>query len=169
MNRAQGLLNLIRGGAAMPTLRRQERIGRVTLDWREYFRVFSEAHGGNPVIWKGRQLWQDGWQYSATDYAGPEWPAPTDKAELKLLQRAYWSERKKIVEEQLKEVRQELDRLKQAQCGRSVPLQQIVISTDAEGNRTASRDHLDLGPLVEREDWLAKDVVDCRVRLEALR
>lgn len=68
------------------------------IDWRAYFLDFCNRHGGAPVLHgRDRLLFRDGWMYSAREYRGPEWRAPDDPKELRVLQLAYWTIRREEV------------------------------------------------------------------------
>lgn len=138
----------------------------VRLDWRAYFREFSALHGGDPVIYKGRLLFADGWTYSASDYQGPEWPPPDDPKALANLQRWYWGRRRTIVRHELFTLRESLLSLETAQRNRSAPLQQIV--TVKVWNEGLGRDanvwqakNVDLEGMRGRLAWLEEDLGRC--------
>lgn len=99
---------------------------KVNLSWKAYYKVFSEKHGGVPILYKGRQYFRDGWSYSATDYAGPEWPPPSDPKELLTLQRVYWYTLHNRCRNELLILRRQFDHLKGLQEEKDVPLQMIV-------------------------------------------
>lgn len=102
------------------------------LDWKAYYRRFSEAHGGNPIVYKGRQLFRDGWTYSLNDYAGPEWPPPADPKELLTLQKVYYYTLWNRAQNELMALRSRYDAIKGLQETKSVPLQQSVEVRDNE-------------------------------------
>lgn len=127
---------------------------KVTLNWAAYFRRFCEAHG-EPVKYRGRLLFRDGFMYSAHSYSGPEyWPAPED---VERLQRAYWACRAKMVRVQLKELLRDADSVVRAQYGRSVPLQQTVSFIDDDGKRVVTADNVDHLAITERIEWLKSE------------
>lgn len=109
---------------------------KVKLDWRNYYFRFSELHGGTPIIYKGRQLFQDGWGYSLEDYAGPEYPPPEDAKELRKLQIIYWYTRWNRAKNELNFVQSRASDLKNLQSAKSAPLQHVVVGEDEEGKKT---------------------------------
>lgn len=120
---------------------------KVTLDWKAYYKKFAEAHGGSPVVYKGRQYFRDGWSYALEDYAGPEWPPPEDKKVLLTIQRIYWYIRWNRARNELMLLRGRYDNLKGLQDNKSVPLQQVVVSKDAE-TKKISREVSDWSPAI---------------------
>lgn len=67
---------------------------RASVDWREVWLEFCRQHGGSPMFHKGRLLFGDGWQYSASDYRGPAQPPPEDPVALRNLLLVYWKRRR---------------------------------------------------------------------------
>lgn len=142
---------------------------KLTLDWPAYFRQFSETHMGTPVIYHGRQLFQDGWMYSASDYAGPEWPPPDDPMELKELIKAYWLIRVRKTRQVYKSLKENLDNLQAMQRARGVPLQAIVVYTDSENKRKTDRVPVDYAMLRQELAFVAQELLDSTDKLrEAL-
>ncbi len=120
---------------------------KTRLDWKAYYKLFSETHGGFPIIYKGRQLFSDGWMYALQDYGGPEWPPPTDLKELCTLQSVYWYTRWNRARNELIVLRQQFDALKGLQETKNCQLQQIVTTIDDhEGKRKISQQSLDWTP-----------------------
>jgi hypothetical protein len=109
---------------------------KLKLDWKAYYNQFSEKHGGTPIIYKGKQLFADGWTYSSTDYAGPEWPPSNDSKELHTMQLVYWYTRWNRAKNELMLLRNRLDAMKGLQESKDVPLQQVVVSKHQETNKT---------------------------------
>jgi hypothetical protein len=140
--------------------------GGVHLDWRAYFRAFSEAHGGDPVYHGGRLLFADGWQYSSTDHAGPEWAPPESEEELRRLVRAYWKRRLQIVTAERKLLWERLKGLEQLQAAKSLPLQRTAREPDGEGRVKMVRGPLDLDGMRARLAWLADDIKWCQGKLD---
>lgn len=91
----------------------------VVLDWREYFAEFCRLHG-EPIEVGGRLLFPDGWQYSAVNHAGPEYPPPKDPRPL---QKAYWLYRIRLVEVELTSMRRQYAGLEEMVRTRSAQLQ----------------------------------------------
>ena len=139
------------------------------LDWRAYFRAFSEAHGGDPVEHGGRLLFADGWQYSSTDHAGPEWPAPEDEQELRRLQTYYWNRRLWIVRTERNKLYEKLKGLEELQGTKSVALQTVARQPDEAGRSSVKRGPLDLAGMQARLAWLKADVQWCESQLEGIR
>lgn len=141
---------------------------QVQLDWPAYWAKFLAAHG-DPVPHKGRLLFADGWQYSATDHAGPEWPPPEDETSLRQLQAAYWQERRAIVAAEKEQLGNTLTQLRNLQVGKSIPLQTRRGWWDAEAGKAASATgDLDFGEMEGRLAWLAEDVERCSKQLRQL-
>ena len=137
------------------------------LDWAAYFRKFCELHG-EPVAYRGRLLFRDGYTYSASDYAGPEWAPPSDPAELAALQRAYWQLRLKMVEVELARTKAHVTAVFEAQAVRGAPLQVRVSYVDDDGKRREESADVDRQALVERMKWLTSDAIDCERELRRL-
>lgn len=141
----------------------------VRLDWRAYFKEFCDLHGRDPVPYRGRLLFPDGWTYSSTDYAGPEWPPPDDPAELLAVQSSYWRRRRGIVRRECVTLQLAVQSLAEMQGCKSVPLQQVVQIRDSETNKlVTSRRPLDLEALKGRLTWLEEDVAECNRHLAEL-
>ena len=140
----------------------------VRLDWKAYWESFQSAHGGNPIPWRKRLLFADGWSYARKDHAGPEWPPPADPEELRQVQTFYWRARLAIVTRERDGLRNTLEQLKALQSARSVPLQQVLQHWDAEGKGVLERIPVNLGALAERLGWLEGDVQYCEGQLEGL-
>lgn len=121
----------------------------VTLDWREYWNAFKQAHGGDPVNWRGVLLFRDGWTHAAKDLEGPEWPPPEDPEELRLSKLAYWTIRLAILRDERDQLRQLMKELRQVQASRSAPLKQAVWSRDEEGKRIQVKGDLSLRDMEE--------------------
>lgn len=101
----------------------------VELNWYAYFKRFCEVHG-EPVEFAGRLLFPDGYQYSNSDYAGPEWVPPSDPEKLSDLRRIYWQRRLQVVKERYKWLKAELEELAGVQYSRSAPLQRTAMYWD---------------------------------------
>lgn len=141
----------------------------IVLDWPAYFKAFCAVHG-EPVEWKGRLIFPDGWAYSKTDYSGPEYPPPASAEELRQLLLHYWEKRYSMVSQEAQELKAQLDSLRKAQQVRSAPLQRVAYSgLDENGRSILERGKLDLEPLRARLEWLALDAVDCLKQIETLR
>ena len=106
----------------------------VQLDWRAYYYRFVEEHG-QPVPWKNRLLFPDGWTYSNVDYTGPEYPPPTDPEDLLALRVYYWGRKIVELEKKLRKARNEMEALRRLQQQRSVPLQCPVVYWDDDGKK----------------------------------
>jgi hypothetical protein len=141
---------------------------RVTLDWRAYFRAFCEKHGRFPLLYRGRLLFPDAWQYSATDHAGPEWPPPDDKAERVRLMRAYWKLRRNAVRKTLPAARARLDHLQELVATHDLPVLQRVTTWDpgaGDGGAPVSRvTEVDLEAARQHVAWLERDLLVCDLR-----
>ena len=139
---------------------------QIELNWQAYFHAFNKLHGDNPIEFEGRLLWQDGYMYSKSDYLGPEWPPPRNRKELLRLKSAYWTRRRKIVDDERIKLKAEIDQLLLTQRARSAPLQQTVTipveNTEDGTTRYAYRNQdVDVKVLIERLNWLTEDVLLC--------
>jgi len=141
----------------------------VELDWDTYFKEFCNFHG-DPIRHRGRLLFPDGWTYSMTDKAGPEWPPPTDPEELRSLLYKYWLVRLRMVKEEYHWLHRMVYDLEEAQRRHSLPLQQVLVSYNEEdGLYHRSVKPLELKDFQEgRLEWLAQDVKDCEAKLREL-
>jgi hypothetical protein len=161
----------------MKTKTRAEQPFSIKLNWKAYYKAFVEVHG-EPLIYGGRQLFPDGWGYSLSDYAGPEWPPPTEPLELAKLQICYWKRRLAIAMLERRNRQADLDNLVQMQAARPIPLVHTVTLRDDEGRIVVndkgrperSNYTLDVGlqGLQYRLDWLDEDIQRCRERLAEL-
>ncbi len=134
----------------------------VQLDWQAYFKEFCVLHGGDPVLYRGRLLFQDGWQYSSTDFRGPEWAPTKNQDELKQMQRSYWITRKAIVAPQIDDLKRAIESLEMAQRERSARLQQTSIYFDQESGKYAkATGPVSLDAMRSRLSWLEADLVMC--------
>lgn len=97
---------------------------KVKLDWTAYLREFEAVHG-EPVVYRGRLLYRDGWTYSMSDTAGPEWPPPKEREKLLELKKAYWNLRQNQAKSRLIDVEWQLNGLEELQRAKSVRLQVI--------------------------------------------
>lgn len=139
----------------------------VLVDWGAYWKKFQELHGGDPVSYKGRMLFRDGWTYSPRNVRGPEWPPPPELGQLISLVREYWNIRKNLVTVELTQLRHTMEGLRELQAVRSAPIQQMVRYFDKESKKliTECKD-LDLTLFNGRIQWLEADLNDCVERLK---
>lgn len=135
------------------------------LDWKQYFLDFCEHHGGYPVEVRGRLLFRDGWQYSATDYAGPEYEPPEDALPLVL---EYWTARRSVLWRQLMALRMAVSGLKEAQRARSRPLVQVR-RVKMDGGSSLVRSAVDFSVLDAEVSSLEKAVCECDSNLTECR
>ena len=146
---------------------------QVKLDWKAYFENFCSEHGGDPLLIRGRLLFRDGWQYSSTDYKGPEWPPPTDTVALALLQRDYWARRLEIVRDEYNQLSGRLKYLADMQKQKSGHLQRSIVveklNDDGKKLRVPGVVDLDLALFEGRLDWLKADIVECEEQLTRLK
>lgn len=136
--------------------------GRVKPDWREYFIRFVHAHGGNEVEIGGRLVLPDGWSYSSTSYAGPEYPPPAEP-ELTALLISYWTERSGIVRDELKLLKAQRQGLLEQYGNRSMPVPRQVMTgrDETTGVVQWGYDDVTTSAIDVRMDWLASDAVHC--------
>lgn len=149
----------------MQILNPLQRVPAIRLDWRAYFRNFCAEHG-DPVPYNEKLLFQDGFQYSSTDYAGPEWPPPDDPAELESLLCSYWQIRYSTVRHELSRLEDQLIQLTNIQSARNGMLQYTVPNIDPNGQRKGNRAMpLNLDLFQERIRWLKADTANCEAKL----
>ena len=141
----------------------------IHLDWREYYKGFEKRHG-EPILWKGRLLFRDGWQYSSTDYAGPEWEPPTDPVLLHEVQYLYWQERLKLVSTECEQLEMQLKGLVNLQQAKSLPLVRKVKRWDPDSNSMkVDREEVSPDIFKGRLDWLHADIEECNEQLQIIR
>lgn len=136
-------------------------------DWREYFLSFFVRHG-EPVEHGGKLLFRDGWTYSLTTYEGPEWPPPTDFAELDALITRYWVIRLRLLTPIAMQLAEDLRRIKELQESKSLPLQHHVTYEDDRGARKREVRPFDVTRHEERLKWVRDDIRECNERLKEL-
>ena len=142
---------------------------KVQLDWKAYYKNFSIAHGGDPIMYGGRQLFQDGWTYSGTDYAGPEWPPPSNKVLRTRLIRTYWEKRKEIVVQQEEYLRLRIEALEGMQSAKNQPLQQVVrLWSDTEEKQVSQVGDINFDDLKEKLKFFQYAVQECQNKLQEL-
>lgn len=142
---------------------------QVRLDWKTYFEKFQEEHG-QPLEYKGRLLFADGWQYSASDYAGPEWPPPTDERALRLMQRTYWFIRRRLAANELYVLQGQYSGLRSLQGAKSIKLQNSFISVDHETKKlNKTVEDLDFAMFEGRIAWLEMDLRESDQHLNELK
>ena len=137
------------------------------LDWNAYFQKFSEAHGGNPLQYKGRLLFPDGWRYGM-NHRGPE-RAPEGIDEERELMIVYWKLRLASVTKERRELRVALIGLEQSIRVMSQPLQQrIWLEVQSKNewgqditNLAPRSCELDLSGLRNRIKELGEDASQC--------
>lgn len=144
---------------------------QVHLDWKGYYKQFEEKHGepvqlldrdGKPL----RLLFADGWTYSCTDYAGPEWPPPKNEQDRARLIAEYYKIKFGLVRNEYIDLCRLISYLRDLQSAKDVPLQQIASYFDDEQNkRVIGRFEVELTPLIERREWLRKAISECEQRL----
>lgn len=144
-------------------------VAEIQLNWKAYFLRFCQEHGGYPVNRRGRLLFSDGWEYSSSDYAGPEWAPPTDPETLIGIQAYYWTTRAGIVKAQLMQLESQFNNLRQLQSSKSAPLQHVVNYVDRE-SRSVVKQVIDLNLDTLKNDILdLKDYAEhCRKQLKEL-
>lgn len=142
---------------------KKEKVFRKTvLDWRAYFIEFCKVHG-EPVEYKTGLLFRDGWKY-AMEYAGPEYPPPSDHEELDTLVVAYWTIRHKQCKIAFDRVYVERQRIEGLKGNHSLPLRQVTIIGKGQERRRLSSE-LDTKPLDDRLKWLREDIEECEKNL----
>lgn len=138
----------------------------IKLDWRAYFLQFCRVHG-EPVNYRGRLLFRDGWMYSSSDYAGPEYSPPEDFKELDILCTSYWLIRQSELGKKLQKLTHQKQSLSTLQADHHLPLQQTVWVSEEEVTRRSVKD-IDLSQLQAKIDWYTQDLEECTLRLKEL-
>lgn len=144
-----------------------QRSSRIVLDFRGYFITFCEKHG-EPVHYKGRLLFPDGWTYSSTQYEGPEFPPPSDVGELDNLVEKYWRLRQSTLKKMLDKIRHERKQIQDAQATRDVPLQRMV-TREHDGKRMRMYEPVNLKMLDQKIEWIENDLIECHEQLETIK
>lgn len=154
----------------------------IAFDWEAYYLNFKSMHGGDPVGYNEHQtLFPDGWRYSSTNYAGPEYPPENDEERISLMQE-YWRIRRKVCEEELKRISYIIRNLNEFQQSRTYvqkdgtilqhPLFRLLRyeSEDIAGNieLVQRTEQLDLTDLQLRAKWLSSDIRSCDQRLNRI-
>lgn len=145
---------------------------RLKLDFRAYFRNFIVEHG-EPIRADGRLLFRDGWGYSATDHAGPEFPPPTDPEVLRQLQKQYWTRQYLKLNSERTPLANQIQALKDRDDRTSLPLQQRRSYETEEGGglirKLGEPEDLDLSGLESNLADLDYLMAEAQEELEALR
>lgn len=137
------------------------------IDWPEYFKEFCRLHG-DPVQARGRLLFADGWMYSATDYAGPEYPPPEEPDKLLDLRREYWEEALKLRKQMHQQMFRVYEGAENVVNSRSAIVSRVAYREDENGKRRRVAEPIDLVELKEIVESLAADVKTCEQELEEL-
>lgn len=146
-------------------------IVHVEVDWKAYFEAFREAHGKFPLYYRGKLLFPDGWSYSATDYAGPEWPPPEDPVAAKNLRRMYWRLRRNAVRQEIPPARLQIEQIKQLIATHSVVPLKRVTYWDREGGKDGAGTYVSevrpvsLDDALARLAWLEDDLALCELKI----
>jgi hypothetical protein len=138
---------------------------QLVLDWQAYFHEFCREHG-EPVLWRGRLLFRDGWTYSSTSYRGPEWPPPESAAECAALVTAFHKVRLAFLRVEHRTHSELLAELRRMQGARHVPLQHKTVIVDDEGRKRVVRAALSLREFEGRVEWLERDIAECEAALK---
>lgn len=138
----------------------------IRLDWRAYFIEFCNVHG-EPEFHDHRLIFRDGWSYSSTDYAGPEFPPPSTLNELDSVVLRYWVLRRGRLDKLLQKLQHELKTLQDTQSHHSLPLQQSEL-VESESGRKREYRPLSTGGLETKIGWVQDDLRECEERLKEL-
>ena len=144
----------------------------VRVDWNEYYRRFSETHGGEPILYGvdedsgkgGMLLFRDGWMYGKTPM-GPEVPpaSPEDALRKSL---TYWRKRENIYREELKMLSHQVQSIVDTQRGVSADLP-VVCTINGK------QEEMDVSTLVDSIHNIQEEVRYCieqrnRVKMEGV-
>lgn len=148
----------------------------IDLNWDAYFDEFKKQHG-EPVRWRNRLLFADGWTYNLRSKVGPEWPPPTEPGALHEYRTCYWLTRLSLVQTEFNVLADLIQGIKQLQRQYSLPLQHTVIvrsgSSDPNDSMLQSSQRLvrdlDIQELEQgRLAWLQEDIAYCQEQLGQL-
>ena len=151
-------------------------MAKLKLDWKAYFQEFCLAHGGDPLVYMenketglgGYLLFPDGWMYSRSDYSGPEYP-PTSPEDARLKFNHYWSRRRDILLQELKDRLAQLEDLTLKQDRYSAPLvQRVEYRTEDDSGQTklqVASEPLDLASQLAELRGLQAAYQECLSRL----
>lgn len=142
---------------------------RPRLDWREYYIQFEQRHGGDPVLYDNTILFRDGWRYSATDHAGPEYPPPESKEELRHLQLVYWDTRRQELRLVHHQLAVRANGLRSLQTMKDGPLMQVTVGPDDEGKPQAFRGPVNLEDIEADAEATLREMNVCIEHIEELR
>lgn len=146
--------------------KKQPKPTKVILDWKAYFLEFCKLHH-EPVEYRGRLIFRDGWSYSNQSYEGPETQPPADPNELDQLVVTYWTLRKGQCEKILGKLLTELNELGRVQNEHSLPLMQVTLVKDKDEVRKGAI-RMDLDPLNDKIRWVTIDIRECIDRLKEI-
>jgi hypothetical protein len=138
-------------------------LSRIVVDWRAYFHEFTKVHG-EPILFRGKLLFRDGWQY-AQDYKGPEWGPPEEPKELAKLVSLYYKHRLAILTRKQHDLKELLHDFEQAQSIRKIPLYHKVIVVDDEGRRMRQSQPIAIKEWQDQVKWLDRDMQECNDRI----
>lgn len=145
-------------------------VPNIEIDWEQYFQDFCEKHGKYPIMYKGTYLFPDGWRYSSTDFAGPEWQPPMDEKELAELKLYYYNRRYNIIEQELAATQITLENITNLQRVKDVPLKQRILVHDEESGLVRSEVRtIDTLMIEKRIKWLVEDKNECWRMIDKLR
>jgi hypothetical protein len=136
----------------------------VKIDWKGYFHEFRLEHG-EPVEHNGRLLFGDGWTYSNTDYAGPEWPPPEERAELLRMQQTYWTLRRGLLVQECTWLEQQIESLATIRSVKSTAVTVTRSSVEEQVDELGQRKRRLVRIQVPVEQFLA----DAQARLAQVR
>ena len=154
---------------ATPIVKSKKKLLSVNLNWRAYFVQFCTEHGNDPIIYGKRLLFRDGWQYSAYDFAGPEYAPPEDSKELVNLQKTYWKEKHRLIKSERKRLEMMKDSLWNFQNTKSAALQQAISFVDEDTKkRKVMIQGLDFSIIGGRIEWLNDEEFECEKELRNL-
>lgn len=139
----------------------------IQYDWEAYYKRFKELHG-EPVESGGVALFPDGWTYSLSDFAGPEWPPPDDSRQLRNLQCKYWQVRKRLLQTEASKLRSQIQLASKFQAQKSAPLQQVSSGLNEQGLETLQVADIDFDAMQARLEWIQASVLKCSEKLEEL-
>lgn len=150
----------------------------VRVDWVAYYKQFAVAHGGNPVVMRkapgsrtagGMLLFPDGWRYGPEPH-GPEMPPENETKQLQLI-RMYWNIRRRVIQYELRQAREEIERLvdMQQKCSVTLMVPEEVIIEDEQGGRrrVVESRPVDFPAMIKRVRELAAELAECKRMLES--
>jgi hypothetical protein len=150
-------------------MKQNNKLPTIKINWAATWARYKQEHGPNPIVYRGRLLFEDGYRHAINDPKGPEWP-PKDENEKRELQIIYWSHYQSIITATLQQLQSRLEVLKSFNSIRSSPIQHTVSSLDNKGQTITYAEDFDPinNPIHARIEQLKYELDLCNSKLEKL-